>query len=351
MATVTKRKGKGGTVSYQVKIRLKGHPPQTASFQRLTDARVWGQTVEADMREHRHFPKRQARKHTLNDAITRYVETVLPQKKSAADQLRHLEFWRERFGYLPLADVTPALIAEERDRLARGTTYRGTQRAPGTVVHYLVSLSHVFTVAAREWGWAESNPVLQVSKPKQPKGRIRYLSDQEREALLTACEKSENPYLQTAVVLALSTGCRKSELMWLEWKNVDLSAGRAVLHETKNEQVRTIPITGLALDLLRMLYGERMIGTDLVFPGKNPHRPFDLRKCWEAVLREAEIEDFRWHDLRHSCAGNLAMAGYSLTEIGALLGHKTAQMTLKYAHLSPASTAKMVETMNEKLFR
>ena len=109
-----------------------------------------------------------------------------------------------------LADITPTLIAENRDKLSKGDE---KPRANATVVRYMAALSHAFTIAVREWGWLEDSPMRKVSKPKEPRGRIRFLSDEERERLLEACRESHNPYIYPVVVLALSTGARKMGLL------------------------------------------------------------------------------------------------------------------------------------------
>jgi len=124
----------------------------------------------------------------------------------------------ERLGSYTLADVTPALIVKCRDELADGTTYRNTQRSPTTVVRYLSALSHCYSIAVTEWGWLEESPMRKVKKPRESRGRVRFLDDGERARLLDACKESSNPLLYPCVVLALSTGMRYSELMGLRWQ-------------------------------------------------------------------------------------------------------------------------------------
>lgn len=358
MATITKRTAKDGSMSYKVEIRLKGYPPQRATFSRLTDARQWAKETETDIKRGRHFKTAEAKRHTLADLVDRYTRDVLPTKKAKtqAPQRQQLAWWRAELGHHALADCTPAMIAEARDRLTRDPitpktpTSEPRYRSPASVVRYLAVLSHAFSVAVREWGWIEDNPVLKVKKPTEPRGRVRFLSDQEREALLNACREASNPWLYTAVVVALSTGMRKGELMGLTWKDVDLQTGRVVLHDTKNGELRVVPLAGPALSLLKDHAKVRRIDTDLLFPGQRKDTPIDLRSPWEAALERAGIKDFRWHDLRHSTASYLAMNGASLTDIAEVLGHKTLGMVKRYAHLSEAHTASVVERMNAAIF-
>jgi hypothetical protein len=171
MASVEKRTA-GGGITYRVKIRIKGYPPQSATFARLTDARRWAHSTEGAMRERRYFKTTEAQRRTCGELVDRYIRDVIPQKgRWAGVQAKQLQWWRDKFGRLALADVTPAVIAEARDRLAGGTTVRGRPRAPATVNRYLAALSHAFTLAVKEWGWIEDNPFRKVSKPREPRGR------------------------------------------------------------------------------------------------------------------------------------------------------------------------------------
>lgn len=217
-------------------------------------------------------------------------------------------------------------------------------------MRYLAALSHALTIAMKEWQWIEDSPMRRVLKPKEPRGRVRFLSDEERSRLLSECKNSESPYLYTAVVLALSTGGRRMEILGLSWRCIELDRGVITLHETKNGERRVLPLTGHALDLMKQHAKVRHVNCDLVFPGKSLKTPVDLRTPFETALKRAEIADFRWHDLRHSCASYLAMSGASLAEIAEILGHKTLQMVKRYAHLSEAHTSKVVARMNAKIF-
>ena len=157
MASIKKRKDKDGKIRFHVQIRIKGHPPQHASFKRKTDYERWIQQTESAIREGRHFKTNESKKHTLGELISRYISDVLPTKKSSEEkQTAQLLWWKEQIGYLLLSDITPAIIAEQRDKLLKGITVRGRIRSPSTVVRYMAALSHAFTVAVKEWGWIEA---------------------------------------------------------------------------------------------------------------------------------------------------------------------------------------------------
>jgi integrase len=339
---------------FRARVRLKGFPPQSAAFERLTDARRWAQQTEAAIREGRHFKTAEAKKHTVAELIDRYVQDVLPTKpKSKAKQERQLRWWKSRMGAYLLSNVTPAMLAQYRDELGREPTRRGPKHSPSTVLRYLAVLSHTFSVAVRDWGWLDDNPMRRVTKPKEPRGRIRFLSDEERPRLLAACKEAECPYLYTVVVLALSTGMRYGEILNLRWRDIDLVKARIILQDTKNGDRRNIPLTGHAYEQIEKLSKMRRIDTDLAFPNTlqgDRAKPYEIRKSWNTALKKAQIENFRFHDLRHSTASWLAMGGATLREIAEVLGHRTLQMTKRYAHLSEAHTTNVVRALNDRLF-
>jgi integrase len=128
---------------------------------------------------------------------------------------------------------------------------REFKRSPATVNRYLEVLNRLFTVAVREWRLVDRNPVRDVAKKKEPRGRIRFLSDDEREALLLACETSTWPGLRPLVMLAITTAARRGELINLKWTDIDLKAGEAFVRETKNDEPRVLPLLGKALEVLR----------------------------------------------------------------------------------------------------
>ena len=251
-----------------------------------------------------------------------------------------------------LAEINPAVISECREKLSEEKTHLGKIRSSASINRYMAVLSSIFSVAVREWQWVEENPVKKIKKLKESEGRNRFLSEDEIDRLIKACRESRNKNLLLAVVLSLSTGARQMEIWGLKWREVDLNEGTATLIETKNSQIRVVPIQSYALELMREKSRFRRIETNLVFPSTvDPQKPFDFRKAWKAALRKAEIDDFRWHDLRHSAASYLAMNGASIREIAEILGHKTLQMSMRYAHLTENHSKSLVKAMNEKMFR
>ena len=140
----------------------------------------------------------------------------------------------------------------------------------------------------------------QVRKLKEPPGRVRFLSDDERERLLAACKQSTNKELYLAFILALSTGARQGEIMRLRWgADVDLARSTIIIQvhdgegrHSKNGERRAVPLIGPARNLLIERGKVRRIDTDLIFPGKTyPPKPIDLRRPWLIALKASGVED------------------------------------------------------------
>jgi integrase len=390
MATIQKRQTKDGT-RYRVQVRLRGHPPVSASFERRTDANKWEQDTEAAIRDGRYFPTHEAKRRTLADLVDRQLEAIKSKRPHDYDRQRLLlGWWKKKLGDYTLDQCTPALIAEYRDRLLRentGTKEAPRHRSPATANRFLSALSKAFSDAVREWHWLHDNPLRRVAKEQESQGRVRYLSDDEREKLLNACRKSELTELHLIVMLALTTGMRRGEILGLRWPDVDLERRVIVLNKTKNHDRRSVPIVPAVLDLLGEHGKVRRLDNDMVFPSKPkkqkrrpapnvpavvelPHEQGKAQQLdndavsprdghgslwfddyWYAALDAAKVTDFRFHDLRHTAASYLAMSGATVPEIAAVLGHRTLQMVKRYAHLSDQHTGQVLARMAEKYFK
>jgi len=168
---------------------------------------------------------------------------------------------------------------------------RNTVKRPSgvTVKRWLAALSHCFAVAVQEWQLCDENPVLKITKPRERRGRIRYLSDEERHQLLEACQASRHPYLYLVVMLALATGARRGELLALRWPDVDLKRNTLTFHETKNGERRAVPLIGQALALISQHAKVRRLDTALVFPNATGKRPVGIREAFEGAVERADI--------------------------------------------------------------
>ncbi len=351
MSTIDRRISPDGVVRFRVRIRLNGSRTVSKTFQRKTDAQKWAQKTEVSIRQDEYEINPISRRKTLGDLIDRYMLEVLPRKpKTAPYQRRQLDVWRREIGHLLIADVTPARIVACRQTLLDTPGMRRQRRGYATTNRYLAVMSHAFTIAVDEWGWAAENPLKKVRRIRESRGRTRYLSDDERIRLLAACRASLCAHLYLVVVIAISTGMRRAELLTLRRWQIDIHRGMITLRDTKNGDPRCVPLTGHAHDLVVARLAELNNDSALLFPGDVPGRPPTLWKPWKEALAAAAITDLRFHDLRHTAASYMAMNGATAIDLAAVLGHKTLHMVKRYSHLSDAHTHSVVAAMNQKIF-
>lgn len=352
MANIEKRINDDGSTSYRVKIRLKGHTPESATFARLTDAREWAKKIESDMKAGRHFGS--SKRHTLSEVLDRYEASEKYGNLKSSDAVKpRLDWWRAQHGYTLLSNLTPDVIAKARDALKATPKQRGGGvRSCADVNRTLAALSSACAFAVKELGWLERNPLERVSKGAESKGRVRFLDETELPRFLKVCRESSNDSLYLAIVLSLTTAGRQSEVMGLRWPQIDLKARTALLGDTKNGDARVLPLSGEAIGLLVERAKVRSLTDDRLFPPtaeakKSPY--LDLRAAFSAALKAAEIMDFHWHDLRHTAASYLAMAGISPLEIAKILGHRTMAMVARYSHLSNARVIALGDALAESM--
>lgn len=362
MATFTKITRSDGTVAYKARIRRQGHDGETSkTFTTRKDAERWAKQFEVQLEQDDAGLTSEASRHTLADAITVYREEKLPELSptTARPYRLHLDYWKKRYGYLKLSELTAAKIDTARDSL------KSEGRSPATVNRYLASLASVLTLAVKSKHWLKASPVREVSKLTERNAGTRFLSDDELNRLLTACRESSSPDLLLAVLLSISTGARQAEIMGLKWRDIDLDQQILrvrVGNETSTKGgARALPITAAVLPLLKERYKEyqakqreekvtALCDPGLVFPSRvSRNKPVQLRQPWETALLRAQISNFRWHDLRHSAASFLAKRGASLLEIGSILGHRSANTTKRYAHLTEKHAHDLVHAMADDL--
>lgn len=348
MATIETRKSHGQTV-YRVKVRRKGAQPLSATFPSKTLAKEWGNKIETEIKENTYFPTIQAQKHTLNEVIELYIEKLQHEPNSQKTTISELNRWGNLIGNFNLIQITPAKIRNTLKEIGNMKTPTGKSKSAGTLNRNLAVLSSALTFAKKELGWIQNNPAFNVSKLPEPKGRVRFLSDDERNRLLEAVKKAANPFLYPAVMVAISTGARRGEILSLRWEDIDFKRGWIVLQKTKNGDRRGIPLKQKALNAMRNLY-EKRHSDEFVFPNKTNSGNFDIRRSWEKALKQANIENFRFHDLRHTFASYMLMNGTPIVGLADMLGHKTLQMVKRYAHLADKYKSDAVENMNKKIF-
>lgn len=264
-------------------------------------------------------------------------------------RVQRLTWWRQRLGTMALQDLSDDHVhaaiedlATQHARYFAGTDADGrailkAKRKPlsgATLNRYQVALAAVITWAIRRRiaprGYA--HPCRAVERRPEASGKTRFLTDAERARLLEACRAAPWPRLYCLVLMALTTGARKGELLGLCWADIDLERGTASIDRAKNGDSKVLPLTPAVVDELRCFAGAP---NALVFASpRRPGQPFAFELQFAAALTAAKVKAFRFHDLRHSCASSLAASGATLLEIADVLGHRQLQMTKRYSHLT-----------------
>ncbi len=346
------RIAKDGTLTFRARFRRKGQPLLSQTFPDHKLAEHWLQEQKRSALIGLHLPEMKTKTIIFKDAVDRYIKSILPLKpKNAHNSKRHLLFWVKELGDRPLFSITPEQIAAVRDRMLQEEIQPGKLRSPTTVIRYLGDLSHLFTVAIKEWGWIRDNPVSKIRKPQQGQGRTRFLSRDEIKLLLDAAQKSKCAVLYPIIVLALSSGMRRGEILGLRVKNVDIEHEQIILETTKNGDSRCVPLVGLTFDVLKELVKDKP-NTALLFASPTiPNQPIDITKAWDNARRRAGLEKgVVFHSLRHTTGSHLALRGKSLHDIASLLGHKDIRVTARYSHLTNPYKAQMVKEISEDFF-
>lgn len=257
--------------------------------------------------------------------------TAHKKPRSLAEDRRNLDLHiLPVLGKLPLAGVT-------RDEVS--SFHAGRRRQPANANRCLALISHIFTMAEK-WGVTPpgTNPCRGLTRYREV-ARERYLSEEELarlgRALAAAQDRPDEDWRAIAALrLLLYTGARLSEILTLQWRFIDWEAGFARLPDSKTG-ARTLTLPGPARQLLRRVQHDHSGSSPFVFPGKKKGTWFTgIQKPWQRLRRDAELEDVRIHDLRHSFASLAVAQGESLYLLGHVLGHRRATTTQRYAHVA-----------------
>ena len=292
---------------------------------------------KTEVREGKFFPERlQKRREMLfRDMAKLYLDEHAAVNKASwkTDQERMIGL-KGQFGDMPLSEVKKQDVERFRAKLTKNLS-------TATVNRYMALLKHVYNKAIA-WGLASTNPVKGISQFKEDY-RIRYLTDDEERSLASVFV----PRYWTWVEVALHTGMRRSEQFGLRWENINFQTRVITIPRSKHGEVRHVPINDRVVEILQNLPSR--LKSAWVFPSGNGSTHMNERNFVQRIflpaVRRAGIRDFRWHDLRHTFASRLVMAGENLRTVQELMGHKTIHMTMRYAHLSPAHLLQAVQRL------
>ena len=384
MATVTKR----DSTRWQAKVRRLGHPPASKTFDTKAAAEAWARSVERSMDTDSFIPSDAAMRMTFSDAVGKYKLEVLPRLRGSAQAEYVFKRVAEHFGQHSLASITPKLLAQYRDSRLKSVSAQ-------TVVHELGAISRIFKVASIDWGIGlpKGNPVELTRKPSISNDRERRLIGEEEERLMAALRDRVAPWPHAAAVLAIETAGRMSELLSLQWSEVDLQRRTARLRGreggvTKNgDEWRDVPLStkavvlltelksrkghvlptsqnalqiawGRALRAARKAYLYDQLKLALALEGfdeleqSREVRALEYKKKEPLALsrkllakidaEDKTLVDLHFHDLRHEATSRLA-GKLQMHELMKVTGHKTSRMVSRYYHPKAEDLARKLD--------
>ncbi|MBU2738288.1 site-specific integrase [Acidithiobacillus concretivorus] len=359
MATIRSREDQDGiTIGWQAQIKRKGFPLQIKTFRTKAEATHWATVTESEMMRGIFIQRSESEQTTVHDLLSRYAREILPTLKGGHKELSRIRVLQNGLGQYSLAALNSSMIAKYRDkRLSTMSEKTGRLVGTQTVKHELGLLQRALKMAVMEWGIALPNgiPTAMVKKPPLPAARTRRLIDNEESRLLDACADAQTPWLLPVVIFAIETAMRAGEILetWkyikdteggkvktktsngLQWSDVDLNKRTAHLPMTKNGEARTVPLSSRAVEVLRHLprnLDGRVFGT--TYEG--------LHQSYARACKRADIEDLRFHDLRHEATSRFFEKGLREMQVAAITGHKTLQMLKRYTHLKAEDLAKLL---------
>lgn len=282
---------------------------------------------------------------TLGELLSKYKENYQHQPSFPTFKAYCLEKFKAHFGEdTRLANIRYVDLETYRNHLRQQTIKGGALVTPASVNREMSCLHHVFSKAV-EWELIERNP-FDRGKPlrfKENNRRMRYLTEDEIDKLLEICI---NEHTRDIVIATINTGMRRQEVVNLKWEQV--RDGFIYLEKTKTDEARQVPINDDLADLFKEIRGKNQLRSEYVFCDKSGVHVNGKRisKSFDRSIRKASIEDFTFRDLRHTFASHFVMRGGSLKELQEILGHKTMNMTLRYAHLSQEHKKKAISLLN-----
>ena len=335
MASITCR----GDYQFQVIVRRKGYQSQTKTFETRAEAQKWARDVESKMDKGRFRDRREIESTTLGQALEKYLNTVTPTKRGhVAERNRIKQLQRHPLNLRSLDSLRSCDFAEYRDERLGAVSGNSVRLE-------LALLSHLYTIAIKEWSMPLDHELRNVRKPKAGEGRERRLVDDEEKRLRAAFNRptarSAAVWLEASIDLAIETGMRAGELLTLDWNQVNLTFGVIRLKETKNGSNRTVPLSPKAVEVLRGLPSKKHGGR--VIP--NFHDTSGLDRAFKRLCNAAEIHDLHFHDLRHEAASRLAPR-MKVQTLAKIMGWKTLQMAMRYYN---PSDQELVDAIQGKL--
>ena len=342
MATIVAR----GDGQWQARIRKTGFPTVSKTFYTKRDAESWARKTESEIERGTWRDSSEAETTTLADALTRYQTEIVVKKRGAVKEASLVRILSDTpLAKMSLAGIKGADVAKIRD------AWLTDGYAPATVVRRMTVLSHVFSIAKKEWGMESlSSPMAAVRKPPVSNSRTRRVSQDEIARIQKASGSLALPSIMT---VAVETAMRREEIVTLTWKNMDLSERTAHLPKTKNGQPRTVPLSSIAVRVfegIKRSVGGRVFNitpdaVTLAFIRATKRARTAYEDECEASGNEPDpafLTDIHFHDLRHEATTRLADK-FALHELAKITGHRDTKMLMRYYHPSASELAKRLD--------
>ncbi len=326
MATFRKRSG-----SWQALVKKKGFGQIARTFDTKAAAEAWAKVTEAELVRGVYISRKEAESTTLSEALDRYEREVSSNKKGHLQEKKRIRAWKSHpLGKRFLASIQGKDFALYRDERIKSGSSANTVRLD------LAVISHLFEIARKEWGMEGlHNPVKSIRMPSPPAGRDRRLQPGELEKLI----ESSSEELSQVIRFALETAMRRGELAGMTWDMVDLKKRTVTLPETKNGQKRIVPLSSVAVAILKERLSTRRIDGKVWDIGLDA-----ISQDFAKACQKAGISGLHFHDLRHEATSRLFEKGFDTMEVRTITGHKTLQMLTRYTHLRAED---LVQRMDE----
>ena len=322
MASIMKRQNK-----WRVQIRKKGYRYFSKTFLSKDNAIRWARRIEYEMDAGRHT-LHNGEDYTLGELLTKYMNEITILKKSSIQETYCIQkLLQESFCSNPLYTLTMHQVQSFKKR--RGNS-------PVALRHELIVIRHCLKIARSEWGLhLKETPFEQISLPKPPKSRKRRLSDEEYQKLYEASKTMKVNYIWPIFLFAIETGMRRGEILKLKWSNINFDDRIAYLEDTKNGEDRYVPLSIKVIELLSSIKQSN----NLVFPVSSNA----VRLSWERLKRKANVNNLRFHDLRHEALSRMTEKGLNPLELAEISGHKQLQQLKNYVHLDNLNFFKKIK--------
>ena len=318
MANIRRRQGR-----WQAQVRRKGYSQVTKTFTSKEAAKRWIKAVETDMERGEFKPRLDM---TVGQLIKRYQTDIIPKQKAHQSALIRCRRLRRELGNINLSDLSPAHLASYRDE--RLKTIK-----PSTLKRELSILSSAINIAIIDWGIPiPSNPVAMTRIPKHDGSRDRRLKNGEEEKLLAIAK----PVYQRTIIIAVETAVRRGELLNIRQSHINFDNQTLHLPETKTDTPRTIPLSTRAVKALKDQI-QSLSDTNVVQMERDPtlfrmSAPMFRHEIHKYRVK-LDMEDWRFHDLRHEATSRLFERGFNVMEVALVTGHQDLRMLKRYTHL------------------